>query len=286
MMKEQIIACIDGSNSTMAVSKWAAWTAERLNAPLKLLHVLEKNTSAIATDDWSGSIGIDSREELLAELVQLDQQRSKLAQEQGKHMLSLAKQLVMAHQPVATAIVPKISQRHGDLLDALTDLEQETRLIIMGKQGQLSTKSHSQVGSQLESVVRVMHTPILVVQADFKAPRRVMVAYDGSETSRNILSRLTLSPLLHGLECDLVMVGGAREQLFGAQTMLQAAGINVEIHILTGDVEAALKNHIEKRHIDLLIMGAYGHSRLRQFLVGSNTTRLLNHSSIPVLVLR
>ncbi|MBU2284983.1 MAG: universal stress protein, partial [Gammaproteobacteria bacterium] len=37
---------------------------------------------------------------------------------------------------------------------------------------------------------------------------------------------------------------------------------------------------------DLLVMGAYGHSRIRQLIVGSTTTALLRTSPVPVLVLR
>ena len=54
-----------------------------------------------------------------------------------------------------------------------------------------------------------------------------MFAYDGSETGRKALERLTLSPLLQGLECDLVMVGGEAQALSEAQGLLQSAGLAV-----------------------------------------------------------
>ena len=74
MMKQQIIACVDGSNSTPAVCQWAAWAATQLQAPLTLLHVLTQPTT-VTTADWSGSIGLGSQEALLAQLVELDLQR-------------------------------------------------------------------------------------------------------------------------------------------------------------------------------------------------------------------
>ncbi|NPZ02087.1 universal stress protein, partial [Pseudomonas aeruginosa] len=43
----------------------------------------------------------------------------------------------------------------------------------------------------------------------------------------------------------------------------------------------------QKEHgIDLLVMGAYGHSRIRQFLVGSTTTSMLRTTISPLLLLR
>ena len=53
-----------------------------------------------------------------------------------------------------------------------------------------------------------------------------------------------------------------------------------------GNPETALPNYIKVYSADLLVMGAYGHSRIRQFIVGSTTTTLLRTSTVPVLVLR
>jgi nucleotide-binding universal stress UspA family protein len=51
-------------------------------------------------------------------------------------------------------------------------------------------------------------------------------------------------------------------------------------------VEPALHAYQEEQDIDILVMGAYGHSRIRQFLVGSTTTRMLETARKPLVVLR
>lgn len=43
---------------------------------------------------------------------------------------------------------------------------------------------------------------------------------------------------------------------------------------------------IKAHGASLLVMGAYGHSRIRQLIVGSTTTTLLRLSEVPVLILR
>ena len=53
-----------------------------------------------------------------------------------------------------------------------------------------------------------------------------------------------------------------------------------------GEPELALQNYMKVYEVDLLVMGAYGHSRIRQLIVGSTTTTLLRTSLVPVLVLR
>ena len=47
-----------------------------------------------------------------------------------------------------------------------------------------------------------------------------------------------------------------------------------------------LARHIRDQSADMLVMGAYGHSRLRQFLLGSTTSALLASSQSPLLILR
>ncbi|WP_321405807.1 universal stress protein [Tolumonas auensis] len=283
-MKEQIIACVDGSRSTTAVCQWSAWVAPRLDAPVKLLHTLEKPANTDA-GDLSGSIGLGSREELMVELIKLDEQRSRITQEQGKLLLAAAKDLFDSELPNDHTTTIKTCLRHGNLVETLSDLEADTRLVIMGRQGEISSQV-SQVGSQLENVVRVLHTPILVSVGDFSVPQKIMFAYDGSETGKKVLERLTISPLFKGLSCDLVMVGGEYEQLISAQSLLHNAGIMTTTYQLKGDVESALKEHIQHHQVDLVIMGAYGHSRLRQFLLGSHTSRMLSQSPVSLLLLR
>ena len=81
-----VVSCIDGSPGATAVCDAGAWASQRMNAPLQLLHVLDK-PEAPAQSDLSGRLGVDSREHLLDELVELDARRNKLAQEHGKLML-------------------------------------------------------------------------------------------------------------------------------------------------------------------------------------------------------
>ena len=71
----KIIACIDGSRAAIKVCTASAWAQQQLNAPLELLHVLEK-TDYPAEGNMSGNIGLGTREHLLEELAELDGKRS------------------------------------------------------------------------------------------------------------------------------------------------------------------------------------------------------------------
>ncbi len=280
-----VVACIDGSIFAPAVCDYAAWASLSLEAPLTLLHVLDKRQYPVGAD-LSGNIGLGSREHLLAELASLDEQRAKLALEQGRLIIEAAKERVIDYG----ANAPTSRQRHGDLVENLQELESTMRLLVMGRQGESSDRESQHVGSQLESVIRVMHTPILVTPARFRKPESAMLAFDGSPTTRKGVEMLAGSPLLKGLPVHLVTVGsasnGSQEQLDWAQNELVKAGFTVHVEIRSGEVEAQLHAYQQEHDIDLLVMGAYGHSRIRQFLIGSITTRMLRSSSGALLLLR
>ena len=280
-----VIACIDGSASASAVCDYAAWASLSLEAPLTFLHVLDQRQYPVASD-LSGNIGLGSREHLLDELASLDEQRGKLALEQGRIMLAAAKERAIKNG----MDTPESKQRHGDLLDSLHELENETRLLVIGRQGESSGGLSQHVGSQLESVIRIMHKPILVTPARFRKPESAMLAFDGGATTCKGVEMLAASPMLKGLPIHLVMVGPVSDessaQLDWAQKVLLNAGFTVRAQICNGEIEPSLHAYQKEHGIDLLVMGAYGHSRIRQFLVGSTTTNMLRTTSTPLLLLR
>ncbi len=279
-----VLACIDGSSLSDAVTDYSAWIAQRVGAPVKLLHNIEHN--APSQFDLSGNLGLGEREELLEELTQLESRRSKILREQGKLMLDTAGQRLQQ----AGVDEPVHLQRHGNLMDSLIELEEEIRVLVMGIRGEGHENQERALGNQLEPVIRSMHRPILVVNRPFEAPpQRLMIAYDGSEAARKGLDMVSLSPLYAGLSCHLVYVnggGGHSEVLREGAAVLEQAGLDVTTANLTGDTEKALLNYQATHHIDLIVMGAFGHSRLRELLFGSVTLKMLAHARTPLLLLR
>ncbi|MBA1185658.1 universal stress protein [Stutzerimonas nitrititolerans] len=280
----QVMACIDGSTQAAAVCDCAVWASQRLGAPLSLLHVLDQQRYPLS-GDFSGIIGLGSREFLLEELASLDEKRNKLALEEGRMMLDAARQ-----RAVKAGVEPTLRHRHGDLVESLRELEGDIRLLVIGKQGEDSGSEVQLIGSQLESVIRTMHRPILVTPADFRAPASAMLAFDASATSRKGVEMLVASPLLKGMPIHLVTVSSdtheARAALDAARDKLADAGFEVHVAILEGEVEARLRDYQAEHAIELLVMGAYGHSRIRQFFVGSTTTNMLRSATTPLLLLR
>ncbi len=281
----RVVACIDGSQAAPAVCDYAAWASRHMETPMMLLHVLDEERYP-AEPDLAGNIGLGSREQLLEDLAELDRKRAKLALEHGHHLLD------EAQRRVSTAGIEDViqRQRHGGLAESLLALENQTRLLVMGLHGESSSERDTHIGSQLETVIRSMHRPILLVPDEYREPRSAMLAFDGSATAFKGVELLAGSPVLRGMPLHLVMIGPDTndrwEQLRKAEKMLAGLGTEITLAIRAGDVEPALHTYQEEHDIDILVMGAYGHSRIRQFLVGSTTTTMLKTADKPLVVLR
>lgn len=283
----KIYACIDGLASTGAVIDWAAWSARRLAAPLELLHVLPRPPELPHVGDYTGAMGLGAQEVLLRQLSALDEQRAKIAQDAGHQMLHGARERASAAgaAPVGTHL------RHGELVDAVLDAEPDARLFVLGEHFRARSQHKLHLDHHVERVIRALKRPVLVATAEqFREPERFVIAFDGSATARKTVQMVAASPLLRGLPALLAMAGNetpaARQALQEARQMLRDAGFAAETTLLPGEPEQALPALLKTQGATLLVMGAYGHSRMRHLIVGSTTTTLLRLSELPVLVLR
>lgn len=119
---------------------------------------------------------------------------------------------------------------------------------------------------------------------------KVMIAWDGSRTAARAVHH-ALPFLAIAQSITVVMVGTALDQPGepGADlaTYLARHGFPVDVETIpapaTG-VSDALLNHAADRGFDLLVMGGYGHSRVREFLFGGATRGILANMTVPVLM--
>lgn len=280
-----VIACIDGSSLSEHVTTASVWAALTLQCPITLLHSLEKPPTRTA-EDLSGAIGFGSREHLLDELITLEEKRAKLTLEHGKLVLENAE--AFAKQAGANQI--ECLQRHGGLVETLTDLNDDTRLIVLGRLGSNHAMDAHTIGSNIERVARTFHSPILIGVGEFHPPKNFMIAYDGREAADNALQKIAKSPLLKNLPCHLVMAGEnspeRQEKLNNAKQILLAEGFEVFSSLESGSIFSVISHYRDQHKIELMAMGAYAHSKVRQFFVGSNTSKMIIESPIPLLILR
>lgn len=284
-MTNKILALVDGSTYSESVCHYTAWIAGRLSADVDVMHVLGRREGS-GSQDFSGAIGLGARSALLEELARADEQRARLSQTRGRAILEDAEQILRADH-VGTV---KAHLRKGDILDAVQEIEPDLRAIVIGKRGEGADFASGHLGSNLERIVRASKVPVFVAARAYKPITRVLVAYDGSPSAMKAIDRMSSSAVFEGLEITLLYVGSTsssmKQKLDEAAAALGAAGLTATARTVEGEPDEALHSIVGAEGFDLLVMGAYGHSRIRSLIIGSTTTAMVQSVKIPVLLYR
>lgn len=284
----KILALIDASIYSESVCDHAAWLAGRMAAEIDVLHVLGRRDVSGGGADLTGALDMDARDHLLAQLSELDSQKSKLAQQRGRLVLDHAKTRLMEHHGLAK-VTTKL--RHGDLVETVQEFEGGADLVAVGKRGEAADFAKLHLGSNLERIVRGASKPVLVASRAFKPISRVLIAFDGGPSVTRALNYLVANPTLFSdLDMTLLSVGAPTPEitvkLKAASDRLAAAGYSVTAQVETGQPEQVIGDKADGGEIDLMVMGAYGHSRIRNLIIGSTTTAMIRSCKIPLVLFR
>ncbi|MGB0371204.1 MAG: universal stress protein [Opitutales bacterium] len=282
----RILTCTDGSEYADSVYQYSAWAAKRLEAEIHVLHMLDPLHESPLNADFSGSIGLGARTALMEEIVELEAARAKVAQKRGEAILEDAR-TVLEKSGISNVIT---EQRHERLSDSIDRYEREADLVILGKRGNHADFAKGHLGSNLERVIRSCTHPVLVASRNVWPMKRFILAFDGGPSAMKAVEYAVSQPLLKDMECHLICVQKAEPKfesaLAEAEAKLKNAGYTVQADLIDGDPDEVITNAIEQENSDLLVMGAFGHSRIRQLIVGSTTTALIRHTTRPVLLFR
>lgn len=282
---DKILTLLDGSAYSESVCHHTAWIAKKLNASVEAMHVLGRREGAASTD-LSGALRLGARSALLEELSSLDEQRAKLAQAKGHAILEDAKNIL---EQDGVPVV-NLRLRKGDLLDAVREIENDIRAITIGKRGEGVDFAKGHLGSNLERIVRTSKVPVFVASREFKPISRVLVAYDGSTSAKVAIDRISTSPVFSDLDICVLCVDDSSQKAQAtaeeAVATLRRANLEASFRIASGEPEEVLGKLVSEENFNLLVMGAYGHGRIRSLIIGSTTTAMIQTVKIPVLLYR
>jgi len=280
---KKILACVDQSPYADYVADYAAWAATMFSLPLELLHIIDRHQETATSDDHSGAIGFDAQETLLNRLAEEEGERFRETREQGRVFLNGLK--LRCEQRESLSV--DVRQRYGQLLETLDERQNDVALYVLGRRGKSAAHTQRDLGRHVESISRKIRRPILTVAQEFSIPKSLLVAYDGKRMTRNCVSLIAGNPALSDLPVHVVMSGRhnneAEKQLAWARSTLEQGGFEVETAYLPGDPEQKITQAITDREVDLLVMGAYSRSPLKNLFLGSKTNDLARASRVPTV---
>ena len=136
--------------------------------------------------------------------------------------------------------------------------------------------------------------PLMMVPYIQKAPfkaENVMICWDGSRTAARAVAD-AIPIIRNSGRVEIVMVAnerGKQDEIDGADIGQHLArhGLKVNVHRISSagiDVGDALLSHAADSGADFMVMGGYGHSRLREFVLGGVTRSIFESMTVPVLI--
>ncbi len=122
----------------------------------------------------------------------------------------------------------------------------------------------------------------------------IVIAWDGSATAAKAArAALPLLPRARRLTVLVIEKAGARRSVSAGEpgaevaTYLARHGLEVTIDTVTGtpiSIADTMLNYVSDHGVDLIVMGGYGHSRLREFVFGGATREILTSMTAPILM--
>lgn len=277
---KRVIACIDSSPCINALADAAAWIAKQTGRELVLLQVLDYYPASYHLGEISGVIGFESNAMLLKELAELEQKQSEIALDYSNNLLQYISERILAEHGIQTTHI----QEKGDFLEQSFQILQPDDIAVIGLLGERSAEKNKPIGTNVENFIRGANCTVMTVGEQFKPPTRFIFAYEYSPTCIKMMKRIAESDLLRLLQCHLLYIGDHAEILNEPLQYLNQAGLDVVPQYRYGDVAENILTYQQELGIQLIVLGAFSHSKIHQFFLGSIATTIFRNSKVPLLV--
>ncbi len=275
-MLKSVLVAIDGTDAALSGMALARRLAQRHGAKLTGLAVVD--VPFITAPEATPIGGSYYKAHKDADLV-------KRADEQARTMLAVFDADCRRDGVASTAL-----EREGDPYEHLLGLVDVHDLVVIGRDTSFHSVASDAITATVARLLKENPRPIVVTPPAANDSDVTMIAYDGSLPSMRALQMLALLGIALSGQTHIVTVRADEREASAiaqrAQAYLQLYGIASEMHPI-GAANHASDILIERARAlkaGLLAMGAFGHRGLREMLLGSATSRLLDATPTALFV--
>jgi nucleotide-binding universal stress UspA family protein len=280
MRLKKILVAVDSSGMSLARVETALNLAAHCDARVTALYVVYTDIIPVAStsmhDGWymESEFLSKSREQALEAATTIEKTSRQLAE---THQMELEWQ-----------------QEEGDIVSYICQIGRYHDIILLGKPDILTTPKA--YGEAINGVLLGAGKPCLVVPdvtSWFRhKPKKILVTWDGSRESGQATDgalpllkraeRVVVATVCKSHKKDDKLVRHNNDMV----DYLQCHGVNAKSHIIdngSSSAGQAISDFAKDMEADILVMGAYGHSRFREAILGGATRFILENAEIPTL---
>ncbi len=281
-MFDRILIPIDDSSESWVAAHHAIAIAEEEGSKLIGLYIADEKiilapctTTSDAMDPLSP--GCDP-----VLLEQSEQLRKQFRERGEKALRDLRQQAVSAGVEIETYF------ESGIVSEIILEYANDVDLVVMGRRGVGGRWSGPLFGSTFEAVVRHAPCPVLATVSDPRPLNTLLVAYDGSDRAKEALDIALHLALKKDRRLILLTVDDGKHDRaaasFEAAAKAREQGLAAERRLVKGHVAEQILKTAEEEDVDMILIGAYGHSRFLAAILGSTVDDVVHQSTIPVMI--
>lgn len=278
-MIKNILVALDGSEHARVAVRHALWLAERFHAALYGLHLIDiVSVEGPFFQDISGALGFEPYFDMSSKVREALHERGRLLLEEFTATCQ------ERHIPCETGLYT------GVVANEICERARTADLVVIGHRGVNERFSTGLLGGTAESVARKSPRPVFVSPMHFQTITHPLLAYDGSQRASAAMHSAAEFCAVLDMPLTVLSVtareGGEDKALDEARRYLSSYGIHLTFLSLVGHPYSCIIDCIKERSHDLLFIGAYGHSRIIEMVLGSTTEYVLRNAPCPVFLSR
>jgi nucleotide-binding universal stress UspA family protein len=277
----RIVALVDRSLYAQSVIDHTAWLAAEKDAGVDLVQIVSPNelmAERMPPAHPGGPVVITRDKTLDDEIAERHQSAHRQLE---KARLSLAARGV---RDVGLHVL-----EGGAVSHLMAEATADASVVVIGKRGEHADLAHLPLGANFEPLIRASRAPVLAISRTFRPIDNMLLAIDFDPAAAAALEAVAAG-LLPQMPVHLLHVGTATEviesELARAALRLESAGYAATTDIADGLPRLVVPMWVVAESIDLVVMGAFGSSRLKSLIFGSLTAEVIRACQVPILLCR
>jgi nucleotide-binding universal stress UspA family protein len=270
-----ILIGLDGSRPSKSAAKCALQFAQNLSLTIHGIFIIDEAIIMGSYEYYKAELGISETPASQAELVQW----FEIFGEREIHWLENL--CHTAHVPVTTSLL------FGGVTEGILENAANSQFLVLGRRGNNHSGDEHHLGQYFQSIAHRVHIPILVGGSHHRYIEQVLLAYDSSPAAQSALNWAAWFQRAMHCQVSVVAVNENSNPLpawrHQVEQEMHGAGLDTrELIAKHADPVEAILEAAKNSQADLIMMGKYRHTRLRQRLFGSKVDEILHQAQCPI----